>query len=261
MPVGDVQYGAEGCAFDKFKRHMEWGMKHGAYFVGLGDYLDVASPTGRQKIRNADFYDSVHAALEDKVHEQLEKFYTAVKGTEGRWIGLVHGHHYYEFQDGTMTDVILAERLRAPYLGTCGIVQIKFQTGTIKQTGQIWIHHGQGSGATMASPLNKLEKMMSRFPTVDVFLLGHFSRKCGYPIDALVPVFGSKPRLVAKRRILACTGGFLKGWNVGSKRNGRPAGGYVEAAAMVPTNLGGVVIRMRPVHTADENRLDLSIEL
>lgn len=263
MPIGDVQYGSEGCKFDKFRRHMDWGMKHNAYFIGMGDYLDVASPSGRDKIKSANFYDSIHDALEDKVHEHLDKFLSAVKGSEGRWLGLVHGHHYYEFRDGSMTDKVITDKLKAPYLGTCAIVQVKFkgQSSANQQTAQIWVHHGQGSGATMASPLNKLEKMMSRFPTVDIFLFGHYSRKCGYPVDALAPVFGKNPRLQAKRRIIACTGGFMTGYQVGSKRNGLAHGGYVEEAAMPPTNLGGVLIKMRPVHSRDENRLDLSIEL
>lgn len=262
MPVGDIQYGSEACVFDKFKRHMEWGMKHNAYFIGCGDFLDVASPSGRQKIRHADFYDSVTDALEDKVREQLDKFYTAVKGTEGRWLGLVHGHHYYEFSNGTTTDTILAERLRCPYLGTSGIVQLKFKGNKHLQTAQIFVHHGQGSGVTMTAPLNKLERMMSRFPSVDIFILGHFSRKVAYPVDALVPVFGARPKLVAKRRILACTGGFSKGYVVGSgiKRYGKPRGSYVEEGLYPPTNLGGLVIRVRPVRSGDENRIDLSVE-
>ena len=265
MPIGDIQYGSESCAFDKFKRHMEWGVKHNAYFIGLGDYLDVASPSGRSKIRNADFYDSVHDAIEDRVRQQLEDFYAAVKGTEGRWLGLVHGHHYYEFLDGTTTDILLAQRLRAPYLGTCGIIQVKFKRATNGGTQpcmQIWVHHGQGSGMTMAAPLNKLEKMLSRFPTIDIFLLGHYSRKVAYPVDALVPVFGTKPKLVAKRRILACTGGFARGYTVGAgtKRYGHPRGGYVETGMYAPTNLGGLVIRARPVHSASEDRIDLSVE-
>lgn len=265
MPVGDVQYGSDACDFNKFKRHMDWGMKHGAYFIGMGDYLDVASPSGRDKIKHADFYDSVHDAIEEKIREQLETFYTAVKGTEGRWLGLVHGHHYYDFLDGTNTDVILAQRLKTMYLGTSGIVQLTFSKkgSNHMQSAQIWVHHGQGSGATMASPLNKLERLMSRFPTIDVFLVGHYSRKIAYPVDALVPVFGSNPHLIAKRRILAATGGFMKGYVIGSgvKRYGRARGTYVEEGMMPPTNLGGLVIRMRPVHGTNEDRIDMNVEL
>lgn len=264
MPISDIQYGSQGCDMDKFKRHMEWGMKHNAYYIGLGDMVDVASPTGRQKLADAHLYDSVLDALEEKAREHEDEFYKAVKGTEGRWLGLHEGHHYFQYQDGTTTDTSLAERLNAPFLGTCAITQIRFPrrgASSGSNSLQIWSHHGQGSGVTMTSPLNKLERMMSRFPSVDIFLLGHYSRKAAYPVDALVPVFGKINKLKAKRRILAVTGGFMKGYNVGSSRGGRAQGSYVEKAMMPPTNLGGIVLRVRPVHSHSEDRIDMNVEL
>lgn len=264
MPVGDVQHGSSAADLDKFKRHMDWGMKHNAYFIGMGDMVDMPSPSGRQKIKNADFYDSVTDALTEKAEEHMEDVYQVIKGSEGHWLGMVEGHHYWDFGGGVTTDTILAKKMDCPFLGTCGIVQVKFKgegRGVRQVSCQIWAHHGEGSGVTMASPINKLERMMSRFPTVDIFLLGHYSRKVGYPVDALVPKFGKNPRLVAKRRILAVTGGFARGYEVNSRKNGRPGGSYVEKGLMPPTNLGGIVIRARPVHTSNEDRLDLSIEL
>ena len=43
MPISDIQHGASGADLKKLKRHVEWGVEHGAYFTGLGDYIDVAS--------------------------------------------------------------------------------------------------------------------------------------------------------------------------------------------------------------------------
>ena len=265
MPVGDIQYGAPGVELDKLKRHMEWGMKQGAYFVGMGDYVDMASPSNRRALQIAGLYDSTIDALGEIAVIHLDRVADVLKGTEDRWLGLVEGHHYFQFEDGRTSDTILAEKLRTPFLGSCAIVNIKFRDDLVKGRHtvncQMWVHHGEGSGQTMAAPLNKLEKMMARFPTVDIFLLGHYSRKVGYPVDALVPVFGKRPRLKAKRRILACTGGFMKGYTVGSKRGGRAQGSYVEKAMLPPTNLGGVLIKVRPVHTQNEDRLDMNIEL
>ncbi|KKN86916.1 hypothetical protein LCGC14_0264790 [marine sediment metagenome] len=265
MPVGDIQYGARGSDLDKLKRHLDWGMKQNAYFIGMGDYVDMASPSNRRAIQIAGFYDSTLDALGEIAMLHLEKVYDAMKGTEGRWLGMVEGHHYFEFEDGQTSDTLLAEKLKTPFLGTCAIVNLKFRSevgkGHRAVNCQIWVHHGQGSGQTMAAPLNKLEKMLARFPTIDMFLLGHYSRKVGYPVDVLVPVFGKHARLKAKRRILACTGGFMRGYTYGSSRNGRAQGSYVEQAMMAPTNLGGVLIKVRPVHTEYEDRLDMSIEL
>ena len=51
MPIGDVQFGSAACDFDKFRRHMDWGMKHGAYFIGMGDYVDFGSPSNRGALK------------------------------------------------------------------------------------------------------------------------------------------------------------------------------------------------------------------
>lgn len=262
MPVGDLQYGTGEADLDKFKRHLDWGHKYGAYFLGMGDMVDMPSPSGRQKIAAADFYDSVQDALSETANRHLEAVSQAMRGLEGQWLGMLEGHHYWDFGGGRTTDTILAERMQCPFLGTCAILELSFKDSNKHRVKcQIWAHHGTGSALTMAGPLNKLERMMSRFPTVDIFLLAHYSRKVGYPVDALVPVFGKRPHLVAKRRILAVTGGFARGYTVGSQRGGRAGGSYVEKGMMPPTNLGAPVIYVRPVRAKDETRLDLNISL
>lgn len=263
MPVGDVQYGAQGVDLDKLKRHMDWGMRYGAYFIGMGDMVDMASPSNRRMIKIAGFYDSVLDAMGEIAVQHLDKVYEAMKGTEGRWLVMQEGHHYFEFEDGKTSDTILAEKLGAPFGGSCSITQLNFKGDTKGKRSlncQIYAHHGEGSGRTMAAPLNKLEGLTGRYPTVDIFLIGHYSRKVAYPFDAEIPVFGKKPHMRYKRRILACTGGFMRGYVVGSRRGGRAQGGYVEKGMMSPTNIGGVVIRVRPVHDQYEDRLDMSVE-
>jgi hypothetical protein len=260
MPIGDIQYGAEGSNIDALKKYLAWGMAHDAYFIGMGDYVDVASPSNRESWKGTKKYDSFKAMVGDAAWEHMEKVSSIFKGTENRWIGLHHGHHYWEFEEGT-TDTILAERLNAPFLGTCAITQLKFRQPSGKQavTCQIWSHHGEGSGATMASPLSKLERQMGSYPTVDIFLIAHYSRMLGYTKDSLVPMYGNNPRLLAKPRVLAACGGFMSGYTVGSKQGGRPQGGYVEQGMMPPTNLGAPIIFMSPVHTAYVDRVKLGI--
>ena len=104
VPVGDVQLGAGGVDLDTLRRDIERGLEHDAWFIGMGDYVDVASPSGRRKILAAGFYDSVVSALEGKAEEHIDEFLKVVEGTEGRWLGLLQGHHYYEFGDGTTSD-------------------------------------------------------------------------------------------------------------------------------------------------------------
>lgn len=263
LPIGDIQHGAQGVDLPKLSRHIEWGVERGAYFTGLGDYIDVASPSGRSKWRRSEFYDSLIDSMDAHVHKLTDELKRVLEPSQGRWLMLNRGHHFWPYDSEnsafTDTDAELADFLGCPVTGDMGlgVVQIKFKNEKGKRAikARIWQWHGEGSGQTMAAPLNKLEREMSRWPTIDIFLIGHYSRKVGYPVDCLVPVFGKRPDVKAVRRILACTGGWVQSYTVGS----RPS--YVERAGMPPTNLGGPVIYARPVHAAGGDRLDLSVSL
>jgi len=43
-PIGDIQYGAQGCDVKKLRRHMEFSVEHGWRNIGMGDYIDFLSP-------------------------------------------------------------------------------------------------------------------------------------------------------------------------------------------------------------------------
>jgi hypothetical protein len=245
----------------KLKRHIAWGVAHNAIFTGLGDYLDVASPSGREKYDKSGFYDSVMKNFDKGVYQLLDEVKDALAPSVGRWLILNKGHHFWQFKSGPEkgrdTDDVLAEYLRCPVTGVMGaaITELTFRNSRSKRalTCQVWQWHGEGSGQTIAAPCNKLEKAMARWQTVDIFLMGHYSRKVGYPVDCPVPTFGKNPQLRDRRRILACTGGFMRGYQAG----GDPS--YVEKAGMHPTNVGGVGVYIRPVHEEHGDRLDLSI--
>ena len=68
IPIGDLQLhldsegGTGPCDFDRFKEVIEWGVENDAYYIGMGDFVDFASPSNRAKmqasIAGGDFYDS-----------------------------------------------------------------------------------------------------------------------------------------------------------------------------------------------------------
>lgn len=262
-PICDIQDGAPGADVPRFKKHIDKCQDLNAYYTFVGDLFDVASPTGRAKIRNAELYDSVLQALDEDARRRIDKMKRILEPTCGRWLVWSEGHHYWRFmhQDspeyGRSTEEIMAEFVGCPVAPAAAITQLKFtnQSGKHSIPCQIWQHHGVGSGATMAAPLNKLERMMSRFPTVDIFLIGHYTRKAAYPVDVMIPHFGKKSELRSKRRILAVCGSFYKGYDSGK------APSYVEQAMMPPTNIGGILLHVSPVHTRTEDYLEMSVSL
>ncbi len=260
-PLSDLQYGAPGCDTDRFKRHLDKCLKQDAWFYWLGDAVDHASPSGRRKIRNAEFYDSTLEALEDKAYRDLEGVKKLLAPTVGRTLFVLEGHHRYDFPDGTDTDTLLADYLQCPFLGTSTIYQIRFQRGTGRGATplQIYAHHGERSSVSPSLITRWMElNLLPNWPTVDIFNIAHCHQAAAVPKEGMVPLFGEHPDIKGKQRILAATGGWLKGYVVGNQRGGRPVGTYVEKAQMPPTSLRGIVFHVTPVHKRDYDYLDIT---
>jgi hypothetical protein len=269
LPIGDVQVGAgEAVAMKRLRKHIEWGLERpNVYFLGMGDYVDLMSPSNRESWRAMRKYDAVHEAMQQRAKELTQEYLHLVRGTEGRWLGVLEGHHWFDFEDGTTSDTRIAQSLKTTFLGSCADIVLEFREGKRKTStirAIIWCHHGFGGGRKQSGPINKLEDIMPYFEA-DVYLMGHQSKKPAAPVPRIY-VSQQKPyRLIAKKRYLAGTGGFCEGYHLGSKFNGRPRGSYIERGMMSPVALGGIVVKLRPVRDQsdglDSKRLDINIEI
>lgn len=275
MPIGDLQYAGDddAIALSMLKRHIQWGVDHNAYFIGMGDYIDTFSPSNRQRLANANLYDTAKQAISKAAERFVTEIYEkALAPSKGRWLGLLEGHHYHELDNGETTDGYLARLLGAPALGTSAYVRLQFTRKRADGAGRhddvlIWAHHGVGGGQGISAPINKLAPMIQGF-NADIYIMGHFTSKDGKPIDYVQPIYpknGGKPQLVYRTKILACTGGFMKSYRAGSRYGNNPRGNYAEQGMMRPAALGGVLIKIRPRWTVQNGveiwRPDLGIEL
>ena len=252
-PVSDLQYGAEGVALEQFERYISDGVEQGSFFIGLGDFLDVESPSGRSKIAKAQFYDSVNKVLDDGVQAQLDIVQNILEPSRGKWLGLLEGHHFHQFgSDGLTVDERLCQFLEAEFLGNCALIRITFTNRKQEASIKIFVHHGTGSGSTVGSPVNKLERLAAYFDA-DLYLMAHHHKLVATPISRLI-WYDSKsegPKLKAKQVYMACTGGYLRGYTQGSEFNGRKSGSYVEQKLLAPTAIGGLVVHLTPTMDSD----------
>lgn len=278
MPLGDIQldpdltaYGVpRSCDIERLRKHVQWGVDRGAYFLGMGDYVDVASPSNRAKLKAVGFYDNITALMEKAAFEAEDELKEILAPTRGRWLGLLEGHHFFEYESGQTTDTRLAEWLGCPHLGTSTLVNVRFprERGRGTPNFTVWAHHGRGGGKLLSGPLNQLEHVLKSFEA-DVYLVGHHHKQVAGKYQRLVGEFpySGKPRLRHKSVILASTGSFLRGYTQGSKRGMVPRGGYVEQGLMNPVALGGLAIWARPRYsggTASEAHyasVDLDVSL
>ena len=162
--LGDFQYAgkrAHGTALSALKEKIAEEVERNAYFIGMGDYIDFLSPSNRQRLRAAALYDTAEDVIDEKSMELTQELFdVALRPTVGRWLGLVEGHHFAQLKTGDTTDMRLCEMLKAPFLGTSGVIRINFKrTGTSAMAVTLWVHHGHGNGQTNYYPLARLSAL------------------------------------------------------------------------------------------------------
>ena len=254
MPIGDLHIGADGFKAELLGRQIEQGLRDGCYFIGMGDYLDFTSSSNRERLINANLYDSARTVIDEAADSLVSRLAAILKPSAGRWLGMVEGNHYWVFDDGTTSDMALCHALKTPFLGTCGLVQIRFRDKKPLRrsiTCDIWVHHGYGRAATAGAILNKLHRVMEGFEA-DVYLMGHFHRLASEKPSRLYGTHAPNPKIVEKPKILAATGSYMAGYQQGSKYAGRPHGSYVERNGMPPSSLGSSLICVWPKRAKHE---------
>lgn len=250
-PIGDIQWaGKRGpTALDALKRHIDHCMELGAFFIGMGDYIDFTSPSNRQRLAAAALYDTAEDVIDDKAMElTMEIFDLALRPTVGRWIGLLEGHHFTQLKSGESTDQRLCQMLGARFLGTSAYIRLQFETQNTRSNVVLWAHHGTGGGSTRGAPLNKLATAANGWEGADVFLMGH---TCKAPVDRFPRPYPrwhghGAPDLIHRDIMLVNTGGFSKSYIVGSMQGRTPRGGYAEKGMMPPVSIGAPILLIEP---------------
>lgn len=238
-PVGDLQYSGKSgpTAQDHIKRHIEHCLKYDAWFIGLGDYIDFLSPSNRKRLAAAALYDTASEVIHEKAHELVDELYdTLLKPTTGRWLGLLEGHHLYE-GNGETSDQWLAEKLKAPFLGTSAYVKLE-PSGVV-----LCAHHGLGGGVLPAAPINKLYHWSAGLHGADIYLTGHCTKLSVARLSRPTPNWDKDlPDLRHDDVFLVSTGGFSKSSMVRHKAGRIPRGDYAEQAMMTPSPLAAPLI-------------------
>lgn len=251
MVLADIQWaGWNGpTATGTLKKAIQRGVDNKCKFLGGGDYIDFMSPSNREEYQRARIYDTARNVMSEKADELIRELYHEfLTLTHGQWLGLVEGHHFFEFPEGDTSDKRLCKMLGgARFLGTSGYIGLAFQRADSRAgiTVNIWLHHGAGSCQTAAGQISKLERLAGSFEA-DVFVMAHYTQKPQGECERVYPVWKGIPHLKHKVIKLVGAGGFGRGYQVGCKHGKIPRGNYVERAAMRPTVLGAPIIRITP---------------
>jgi len=225
--------------------------KYGTWVMRQGDQTAITgnSPSNRGALKalieQGQLYDTAQDIINNAAQQHLEGATKFLAPTKDQWLGMVSGHHFWTWEDGQTSDTKLAQELGSPFLGTCGIVRIRFEGTDLSL--QIWVHHGRGSGVTQAAPINKLERLASHWENIDIFLMAHHHKQIMAKIVKLRAKYGRRTaRLVEREVSLVGTGGFLRGYVEGSRSKVGPRATYVEEGMLNPLPLGAPVFSITP---------------
>lgn len=268
-PVGDVQWSGDEheTALGHLKRDIEETMDLGGWFIGMGDYIDFASPSNRQRISGAALYDTAMRVLSHKALDLTLEVARILKPTKGRWLGLLEGHHWYPMQSGDTSDMRLCQMLDAKFLGTSAFIRIQIPRTTNRNNIVIFCHHGVGGGSKQASPLNKLENLLPYFGATDIMLMGHTTKMPVAPINRIEPRWHgtNAPDLVHRKVLLVNTGGYSKAYIERAMEGQVPRDGYAGKAMYPPSIVGSPLIRIKPARDhrdgADLWAPEISVEI
>jgi len=244
IPFGDIHRSSPMCHEGKWLEFLAWAKtKKRAYFLGMGDYDDMASTSERVILSDRKLHDSSLQTLEKLYLSHTERFAKELKFMKGKIIGFLEGNHYAEFQNGTTSTQKLAELLECKYLGVSSFIRLSFRQieRNTKSSIDIWAHHGKGGARLIGGSLNKVQQMGEN-AEADIYLMGHDHKKSAGLVTKLALKSGRSLKLHHKKQLYARTGSFLKGYE-----DNRVS--YVADMGLSPTDLGVVKIELTPRRT------------
>jgi hypothetical protein len=244
IPIGDVHYDTDECDRERVHRLVEWVLKqeqkgHLVRMLGIGDYLDLASPSNRKRIM--DMYDTTQKSIDSIALIELQRFVEVFWPIRHCFLGLLTGHHTHVFTSskagkdwaGKTSDQWLAHALGCKSFSDSDrmavlLARMNFPHGTYLD---VLALHGGGGAQTPGGRVMKRIKYAEIAPTAHLVISGHDNAKMAYPRSGLDYDHGS-----IKRYVIG-SGSFQRGYLEGQT-------GYAEEWGLVPADLGVVVVKI-----------------
>jgi hypothetical protein len=223
-----------------------------AYFIGMGDYEDLAAAKERIILGGAKLHDSTRKTLCDIADEYIDDLANELSFMRGRIFGMLGGNHYFMYPSGITSDQKLCDKLGCEYLGCSAFIKLTIAYSSSKRrlAYDIWAHHGRGAARTPGGDINRVEQMREAMES-DAYMMGHSHHRSIVPVEKLelVDHHNSKPYIRRKVQWLCRTGSFLNSYKDGEVS-------YIVDAAKNPLDQGCVILTLtlRREDTKDHDR-------
>ena len=253
IPFGDMHRFAPLCDVDAWLEFLDWGKhKKNAYFLGMGDYDDLASYSERKALLHACLHESTQTTLDDIYVSRVNKLLKEIGFMQNRIVGLLEGNHHGVLQSGMTTTQMMCDKLKCKYLGVSSFIRLLFPNNKSGRTYaiDIWCHHGKGAARLAGGSINTVEQMCG-IADADIYLMGHDHKKGAVPLSRL---YLQNDRLRQKKILLGRTGSFLRGYVPD-----QPS--YVARGQMKPCDLGVIKIELTPRRNKKNGEDDYYVDI
>ena len=239
VPIGDIHLGNAGCDEKKVIELVRWiSEREDVYWLGMGDYVDCINYSDKRFDPNT-VSERYMANLSNAVPMQIEDVINLLLPIADKCIGLHRGNHEETIRLRYHYDVMyeMWKLFKAPILQDSAITRLRFRdNSTHRFAFDIFSTHGTAGGRKGGGKINRLEDMIG-FYDADVYLMGHSHIKETETKSTLY--LDNQLNLKVRKRILAVTGCFLRGYQQG-------VSSYVEKWGYPPTDTGVVKLMFNP---------------
>lgn len=222
-----------------------------SFGILMGDTFDFARTHYRDHITSYRADKNSQERIDSWARRDIEALAKIISPIKKRLIGAILGNHFHAFLDGTNSEQYLCRLLEIPYLGPIALVRLEFRDkggeGRLRHTMMLWGHHTGGSsgGRTTGADVGSLERTEGSFDA-DIYLLGHTHKRHVIKKPILTMSSKGKPHILARMKVFARTGAFLKGYSEDyPSTTMQHVPTYAEEKAYRPTDLGWVEITIK----------------
>lgn len=238
---GDVHRDALGCDVERWRYFLKKSAQDDpkkTYYIGMGDYHDLASAREQQKLTRDQLHETTMETLDELVEKRNRKFAEEIKQMRGNLLGLLDGNHNWRFPNGVTASEDLANRMGCHHLGWLCHYTITFEISGKVQAVHIVACHGRAGGKRAGTSINQVEDMKAIFPIADIYIMGHDHNRGAWPMDVLYPsVHRGTVRIKQKRQFLCRSGSFLKAYE-------KNASNYAVGRLLKPSDLGALKLKI-----------------
>ena len=239
---GDIHRFTPSCDEDRWKWFLSCAKRDitpFTYFLGLGDYMDMASGREQKIFNRGELHEQTVQDLGELIQKRNRIMAMEMSFMKPNILGLIEGNHGWRFANGKTGTDDLAERLMTESLGfLCHYtLKIKFANrgGDTRYNIHIIACHGRAGGKTEGASINQVDDLRRIFPVADIYIFGHDHQRWAKPTDVLVPTSNNKGvvSIKQKRQFLSRSGSFKKAYTPGTSS-------YEVGRLLKPADLGAL---------------------